>query len=95
MLNWPAYFPAEGLEEETWPSNTDVAMYHRERCLVIQPLPRFRISMCAEPIVVAVTCGNKPVLALDLEGVHDVKLHHPSSSAVSYTHLTLPTIYSV
>ena len=24
-----------------------------------------------------------PVLALDLEGVHDVKLHHPSSSVAT------------
>jgi len=31
----------------------------------------------------AMTCAffpNLAVLALDLEGVHDVKLHHPSSS---------------
>jgi len=26
---------------------------------------------------------NRPVLALDLEGVHDVKLHHPSSSVAT------------
>ena len=29
-----------------------------------------------------VTCIY-PVLALDLEGVHDVKLHHPSSSVAT------------
>jgi len=27
--------------------------------------------------------GNFVVLALDLEGVHDVKLHHPSSSVAT------------
>ena len=28
-------------------------------------------------------CTNVLVLALDLEGVHDVKLHHPSSSVAT------------
>ena len=27
--------------------------------------------------------GHRLVLALDLEGVHDVKLHHPSSSVAT------------
>jgi len=31
----------------------------------------------------ATIIGCKTVLALDLEGVHDVKLHHPSSSVAT------------
>ena len=34
MLYGPTYFPAEVLEEETWPLKTGVATYHRERRLI-------------------------------------------------------------
>ena len=40
------------------------------------------ISHCLQ-VPVSASCHKLGVLALDLEGVHDVKLHHPSSSVAT------------
>ena len=37
----------------------------------------YTVSQCFVPYLLI------PILALDLEGVHDVKLHHPSSSVAT------------
>ena len=39
-------------------------------------------SYCGNDVI-ACCFTSKQVLALDLEGVHDVKLHHPSSSVAT------------
>jgi len=48
-------------------------------CFVRQQPYRMDLFMCENKIVLLVN----NVLALDLEGVHDVKLHHPSSSVAT------------
>ena len=40
------------------------------------------LDICYSAAYMSQTCDQQ-VLALDLEGVHDLKLHHPSSSVAT------------
>jgi len=48
-----------------------------------QAFPQLLLTIDSTPPTGLLLRTRKPVLALDLEGVHDVKLHHPSSSVAT------------